>query len=345
MYFALGFLAAALLAMMFLPAFWRRAMRLSLRRLQALVPLSMEEVFAERDLLRAEFALSERRREQEMDRVKASKAQDLADIGVQAARVATLSAEADKALAQARDLEIERDAARKALAERDELLAATETALQEMTDRAQGWVENVRALMRRQDELGREKDALATRAAAHETRICELDATRDRLEGEAARLQEELTGVRAKAERLAGVESNLILVSGDLDAAQAKERTLEAAFKEARGNLSALELRRAEEVEHFEAALRQARAESRDRADRLDAARVENVALQGSLEALRRELSLLRQTQGAGCGDAAPFDARDVKALRAALIAFGERMIEAHGARPENEETPASRRA
>ena len=51
MYFALGFLVAGLLTLLFLPAFWRRAMRLSMRRLQMLAPMSMQEVIAERDRL------------------------------------------------------------------------------------------------------------------------------------------------------------------------------------------------------------------------------------------------------------------------------------------------------
>ena len=81
MYFALGFLVAALLALMFLPALWRRAMRLSMRRLQMLAPMSMEEVVAERDLLRAEFAVRERRLEQEMEALQTARANDMATTG------------------------------------------------------------------------------------------------------------------------------------------------------------------------------------------------------------------------------------------------------------------------
>jgi hypothetical protein len=77
MYFALGFLVAGLFTLMFLPAFWRRAMRLSMRRLQMLAPMSMEQVVAERDLLRAEASASYRQLEQRMESVKASKAQEL----------------------------------------------------------------------------------------------------------------------------------------------------------------------------------------------------------------------------------------------------------------------------
>ena len=57
MIFALGFLVAALFGLLFLPAVQRRAARLAGRRLEMLLPLSMEEIVAERDQLRAEFAV------------------------------------------------------------------------------------------------------------------------------------------------------------------------------------------------------------------------------------------------------------------------------------------------
>src|SRR5512136_674294 len=103
MYFALGFLVAELVTLLFLPAFWRRALRLSMRRLQMLAPMSMEEVIAERDLLRAEFAVRERRLEQEMEAIKASKAYDLAAIGRHAARVADFETRLKKTEADNRD--------------------------------------------------------------------------------------------------------------------------------------------------------------------------------------------------------------------------------------------------
>ena len=64
MVFAAGFLLAGLLALLFLPALWRRALRLSRRRLEMQMPLSMDEIVAERDQLRAQFASDRRRIEQ-----------------------------------------------------------------------------------------------------------------------------------------------------------------------------------------------------------------------------------------------------------------------------------------
>ena len=68
MLFALGFLAAALLVAMILPAFNRRAQRLIQRRLESQLPLTRQEIFAERDRLRAEFAVTVRRLERETDK-------------------------------------------------------------------------------------------------------------------------------------------------------------------------------------------------------------------------------------------------------------------------------------
>src|ERR1700736_2441773 len=67
MVFTFGFLAASLIALAAAPAFWRRAIRLSTRRLEMQLPLSLEEILAGRDLLRAEFAVECRRLEQKAE--------------------------------------------------------------------------------------------------------------------------------------------------------------------------------------------------------------------------------------------------------------------------------------
>jgi predicted nucleic acid-binding Zn-ribbon protein len=81
MFFALGVLVAGLLGLMILPALWRRAVRLSTRRLEMQTPLSMEEVLADRDLLRAEFAVGERRLEERLDHEREARARERAELG------------------------------------------------------------------------------------------------------------------------------------------------------------------------------------------------------------------------------------------------------------------------
>jgi len=56
MYMGIGFLFAGLIAVAVMPLV--RAVRLTTRRLRAILPLSTMEVQADKDLLRAEFAMS-----------------------------------------------------------------------------------------------------------------------------------------------------------------------------------------------------------------------------------------------------------------------------------------------
>jgi septal ring factor EnvC (AmiA/AmiB activator) len=92
MIFALGFLVSGLLALLVLPAFWRRAMRLSRRRLEMLMPLSMAEVFAERDQLRAQAAVEQRRLERKIEVMTQDRASHMSEIGRRATVIADLRA-------------------------------------------------------------------------------------------------------------------------------------------------------------------------------------------------------------------------------------------------------------
>ena len=81
MVFALGFLVASLMALAIAPAFWRRAIRLSTRRLEMQLPVSPEEILAGRDLLRAEFAVERRKLEQKAEALNRVHAADMVELG------------------------------------------------------------------------------------------------------------------------------------------------------------------------------------------------------------------------------------------------------------------------
>jgi chromosome segregation ATPase len=63
LYLVLGFLSAALIAALIAPAFWRRAVRLTRERVVAAMPMTLEEIQAGKDAVRAEFAMATRRLE------------------------------------------------------------------------------------------------------------------------------------------------------------------------------------------------------------------------------------------------------------------------------------------
>ncbi|WP_238182249.1 hypothetical protein [Methylobacterium trifolii] len=90
MIFALGFLAASLGGLLVLPAVNARAGRLARRRAEAAVPLSPVEIAAERDFLRAQFAVQQRRLERRVEAVQARRHADMAAIGARTMEAAAL---------------------------------------------------------------------------------------------------------------------------------------------------------------------------------------------------------------------------------------------------------------
>ena len=80
MYFALGLLIAALGTLILLPAVWRRAVRLTKKRIEAATPITMSEFRADKDQLRAEFALQTRRLEMTVETLRKRLADQLRDV-------------------------------------------------------------------------------------------------------------------------------------------------------------------------------------------------------------------------------------------------------------------------
>ncbi|GAB6841340.1 hypothetical protein HNR00_000577 [Methylorubrum rhodinum] len=81
MIFGLGFLLASLCALIALPTVNARATRLARRRIEATLPVSTAEVAAERDHLRAEFAVAQRRLERRAEAAAARSHADRAALG------------------------------------------------------------------------------------------------------------------------------------------------------------------------------------------------------------------------------------------------------------------------
>jgi len=81
MYFGFGFLAASLLALVIVPLVHNRAVRLTMRRMEASMPLSMAETWAQKDQLRAEFAMLTRRLEITVEQLKTKTTNQLAELG------------------------------------------------------------------------------------------------------------------------------------------------------------------------------------------------------------------------------------------------------------------------
>ncbi len=105
MYFALGLLIAGLVALAVMPAVWRRAVRLTKKRIEAATPITMAEFRADKDQLRAEFALSTRRLEMNVEALRRRLSEQLRDINRKRNEVGAIRGERESQLAQIRELE------------------------------------------------------------------------------------------------------------------------------------------------------------------------------------------------------------------------------------------------
>jgi chromosome segregation ATPase len=90
MLIALGFLAASLLGLLLASAFWSRAVRLTTIRIKQSMPVSEAEIKADRDRLRAEYAIKVHKLETQLDQAKLERARHLIDINRRDASISAL---------------------------------------------------------------------------------------------------------------------------------------------------------------------------------------------------------------------------------------------------------------
>lgn len=96
LYFALGFLASALFALMIMPSVWHRAVRLTKKRIEAATPMTMAEFRADKDQLRAEFAIATRKLERSVEVLRTRLADEIADRDRTKIELAALKSERDQ---------------------------------------------------------------------------------------------------------------------------------------------------------------------------------------------------------------------------------------------------------
>ena len=223
MYGAIGFLIAGLLVIGFIPLVHARAERLTTRRLEALTPLSMAEIQAEKDQLRAEFAMSTRRLEMSVEQLKAKTTNQLTEIGRKSDAVGRLKLDLGEKTAslfaleaKEKQLSSELHAAQAELATKERALAEAERAL--ATTRAEFSQVSVDQRESATTAETRRVELLALRAQAealkgqiesYDKETQELEARLRRKTTEAAKLNEQLAEERGRAEHFAGRATEL----------------------------------------------------------------------------------------------------------------------------------------
>src|SRR5690606_38591426 len=117
MYFALGFLVATVLALMILPRVWKRAVRLTTKRIEAATPITLAEFRADKDQLRAEHALQTRRLEMTVETLRRRLADQLTDVQRKSPDLAAAKTEREAHAEIVRELEAREAEARRRILE------------------------------------------------------------------------------------------------------------------------------------------------------------------------------------------------------------------------------------
>ncbi len=172
MYFGIGFLVAALLGLVIIPLVHGRAVRLTMRRLEAATPLSMAEIQADKDQLRAEFAMSTRRLEMSVEQLKAKSTGQLAELGKKSDAINRLKIELGEKTAAIFALEA-RD---KAL--RDQLRATEE----EVAVKTSAMHDAARSISDKESELARMVSALDEQSSFADAQNVEIVALKTQIE-------------------------------------------------------------------------------------------------------------------------------------------------------------------
>lgn len=362
--FALGFLSAGLASLLFLPAFWRRALRLSQRKLEMNMPLSMVEIIAERDQLRAEFAAQYRRLEQRLEALTVMRANEKTQLGERLVRISRLDDELQTANTELTSLQ-------QALAEltraRDETQAEFATLSKELWD-----LEGLKA--RQQDELttlkkehrilGQNSDEQRTAIAGLETRmsslelelsdtlhahetakttIDELRAVNDSVAAERDQFRADARNANARIDNLqARIEQHIHRI----EELETINRTLERDEKKHKAEIEALQ----HDISQMKADAEASRAKLNEQietgrskltqsAGQIETLRAGSAALEGALATQRQENAELRkqiaqldaamqmipQSKAANPGQTA--NREDIEILRKAIADVGGEMI------------------
>ena len=319
MYLAIGFLVSMLFGLMVVPLVHNRAVRLTTRRMEAATPLSMAEIQADKDQLRAEFAMSARRLEMSVEQLKNKTTSQLAELGKKSDSINRLKIELGEKNATIFSLE----AREKAL--RDQLRATEE----EFSVKTQALRNAEQELSEKQNDLAKLTNELSDRSMTAESRQVELIAVRAQIDalqgrvnhaekefsetqqrladqrGESDSASRELNEARARVENLSGrvsdLDRQLLVQTKEAEMMSSRVADLEGrlalqgkilAEREYENNLLR---KQAENAAQAEQALREELAAGGGKSAAMEKLRAEKTALEDQLVAARDERAKLQR--------------------------------------------------
>ena len=224
MFGALGFLLGCLLALMLAPPLWNRAVKLTTRKLEATMPMSLNDIQADKDQLRAEFAIELRKVEVALDKAKEKATRELIEANKRRVEIAMVNTDLASAKSQLQENEsanrVLQQTIKRRLPDLDSRLKAAKKALAEL--------ESVNAELR--TTVASQSEALKTARTTLHNQRADIDRLRAALESgsggglrglgkpdartlaESQRLSAELSKVHEELERArTGAQETMLL--------------------------------------------------------------------------------------------------------------------------------------
>ncbi len=258
MYFALGLLAASLIVLVFMPAVWRRAVRLTRARVEASLPMTLAEIEADKDQLRANFAVANRKLELEAETLRQKLAEDVVERGRSRDEISALT-RARAALGETIATHEERIAelsgalatsqnklatATTEIAARERMLSDLENRITDMKAqlaRAEVLTEEQRLeMVARNTEMTNMADQLVAAQASETAALAARDHLSAELSMERDRLFAEQKRADGLAAGLAALESERISRLAELERGANDKRSLEASLAAERDRANTL---------------------------------------------------------------------------------------------------------
>jgi len=290
MYFSMGFFLASLGALVVVPLVYSRAVRLTTRRLEATIPSSKAEILADKDLLRAEFAMSTRRLETSLEQLKAKSVSQLVELGRKSDAVNRLKNELnalrDKVGPTEEEFVVKADAVRaaeRALSGKESQLANLMEELNERITLTDVQKIEIVALKTQVEVLKEKLDSASNELKAVEERRPNIERALSEKESQLGKLMDELN------ERSTLADAQKI----EINVLKAEIETLKERLGEASDDLKAEQERRADPeraLSEKESQLAKLMDELNQRSTLADAQKIEINALKTQVEALKTQL-------------------------------------------------------
>ncbi len=212
LFFVLGFLASTMLALLLAPPIWRRAVALTQKRIEDSVPLTLNEIQADKDQLRAEYAMLTRKLEINLENVKSKAADQLVELNKRRDQVLDLETDVQERDNRIDALERQGKELRASIEGLELRLAQTTSTLTSTKQQLQEKIDAYTEMDVRYREMAEDVDSQKIEIISRETKL-------DNMESQTAKTRRDLKEAVAERDKL---RSELRVLSGNMD--QEKKR-------------------------------------------------------------------------------------------------------------------------